>query len=541
MNFAESSTEKLKFDRSCLARSTIPHPPSTSKIAVKINRHASWGWPMSHRRRFGLVLLLLFGVVSPAQEHHDHSAPEKLGNVSFPVTCKAEVQGEFNRGVALLHSFAYSAAEKAFANVAQADPQCAMAHWGMAMAYYRQLWEPPILPASASSAQSEIKRAQQIGTASERERAFIDASALVLQDPALAYRTRALNYERAMRGFAAANPTDVETQVFYALALLANASPSDKTHARQKEAANILEPLNSRYPSHPGIPHYLIHACDNAELASKGLPAARVYSQIAPSAPHALHMPSHIYTRLGLWEDSIASNRAAQQAAHQQGDIGEELHAMDYLVYAYLQGGKDEEAAQVIGQLKVMQGVRGPDFKTGYASTAMPIRYAVERGRWADAAVIAVPAGAPPQVIAIAVWARGLGLARTGRLAEAQVEIDRLRQLEEQLRNSGNTYWATQTAILEREVVAWTAQAQKKYADALALMRAAADEEDSIEKLPVTPGPILPAREQLGYLLLEQNQPAPALKEFNAALANSPGRRGALQGVAQAEKLSAKK
>jgi tetratricopeptide (TPR) repeat protein len=329
--------------------------------------------------------------------------------------------------------------------------------------------------------------------------------------------------------------------VFYALALLANASPADKTHVRQKQAADLLEPLDRAYPQHPGIPHYLIHAYDNAELAPKGLPAAKAYSQIAPSAPHALHMPSHIFTRLGLWEDSITSNLAARDAAQQQGDTGEELHAMDYLVYAYLQSGRDKDANQVIQQLKNMPKLNVGDFKIAYASAAMPVRYAVERGQWADAAGIVPPAGVPPHVVAIAVWARGLGLARSGRAAEARTEIDRLRQLEEQLRTSGDNDWATQVGILTREVMAWSAQADRKPDEATALMRASADGEDAIEKLPVTPGPILPAREQLGYLLLEQNHPGLARREFETALANAPGRHGALQGAARSAALSGQK
>jgi tetratricopeptide (TPR) repeat protein len=465
-----------------------------------------------------------------------------LGKVSFPISCTPAVQEQFDRGVALLHSFAYVSAENTFQGVAEQDPRCAMAHWGMAMAYFHQLWDPPLVPATISIAQKEIQRAQEIGAGSERERQFINALGLIYQDAAtVPYRTRALNYEHAMSDLASENRKDVEAQVFYALALLANASPADKTHARQKQAADLLEPLDRTYPQHPGIPHYLIHAYDNAELAPKGLAAAKAYSQVAPSAPHALHMPSHIFTRLGLWEDSIASNLAAREAAHHQGDTGEELHAMDYLVYAYLQSGRDNEAAQVIQQLKNMSKLNTGDFKIAYASTAMPVRYAVERGQWTDAADIVPPTGAPPHVVAIAVWARGLGLARRGRTAEARTEIDRLRQIEEQLRMSGNDYWATQAGILTREVTAWSAQADKKPDEGAALMRASADEEDAIEKLPVTPGPIVPAREQLGYMLLEQNQPDAALKEFKTALANAPGRRGALQGTARAAELSRQK
>ena len=495
--------------------------------------------PNLWRISFGLLLILPF---STAQETHSHPVPEKLGKVSFPISCTPAVQEQFNRAVALLHSFAYAAAENQFQGVAEADPQCAMAHWGIAMTYFHQLWEPPLAPATIPAAQREIERAQQIGSSSEREQQFIRALGLLYRDSAtVPYRTRALNYEHAMSDLALQNRNDVEVQVFYALALLANASSADKTHAKQKQALDLLEPLYRSYPEHPGIPHYLIHACDNAELAPRGLVAARAYAQIAPSAPHALHMPSHIFTQLGLWQDSIASNLAARQAAHQEGDTREELHAMDYLVYAYLQSGRDQDADQIIQRLKNMPNLNLDDFAIAYASTAMPIRYAVERSRWVDAAGIVPPTGAPAHVVAIAIWSRGMGLARSGRAAEAAPEIANLRQIEEQLRTSGDSYWATQVGILMREVMAWTAQAERRPDEAATLMRASADEEDSIEKLPVTPGPIIPAREQLGYLLMEQNHPEQALKAFQTTLSNAPGRLGALQGAAHASALAGKK
>jgi tetratricopeptide (TPR) repeat protein len=500
-----------------------------------------WRLRMLVRWRISLTLLIIVPF-SAGQETHTHGVPEKLGKVSFPISCKPLVQEQFDRGVALLHSFAYAPAEKAFQGVAELDPRCAMAHWGAAMTYFRQLWDPPILPATIPIAQKEIQRAQSIETKSDRERQLIHALALLYEDAgSVPYRTRAENYEKAMGRIASENSKDVEIQAFYALSLLANASPADKTHAKQKQAADFLEPLDRAYPQHPGIPHYLIHAYDNAELAPRGLPAARTYSQIAPSAPHALHMPSHIFTRLGLWEDSITSNRAAREAAHEQGDVGEELHAMDYLMYAYLQSGREQDAAQVTQQLDHMSLPSTGDFKVGYAATAMPVRYAVERGRWADATAIVPPTGAPPHVVAIAVWARGLGFARTGHSTEARAEVDRLRELEAQLRTSGNAYWATQVGILKREVMAWCAQTDKNADEATALMRAAAEDEDAIEKLPVTPGPIVPAREQLGYLLLQQNHPSLALNEFKTALLNAPGRRGALQGAARAAELSSQK
>jgi hypothetical protein len=490
-----------------------------------------------------LALLAVFisSPASDAQQEHSHLAPEKLGTVSFAISCRPEVHAKFERAVALLHSFAYADAEKAFRGVAERDAKCAMAHWGVAMTYFHELWEPPLSAGAISNGQREIQRAQQLGAGTERERKFINALSLIYQDGAVGYRPRATNYERAMKELASENQHDAETQVFYALALLANTSPADKTHAKQKEAADLLEPLFRSYPQHPGIPHYLIHAYDNAELAQRGRAAAEAYAQIAASTPHALHMPSHIFTRLGLWDESIASNTAARDAAHQQGDTGEELHAMDYLVYAFLQNGRDADAAQIVEQVRNMAELNTEDFKVAYASTAMPIRYAVERGRWADAAAMAVPAGAPPYVAAIAVWARGLGMARSGHATEARAETGRLRELEKKLRASGSEYWAGQVDILTREILAWATQADGKSQETAAMLREAADLEDATEKLPVTPGPILPAREQLGYLLLEQHQSDAALKEFKIVLANSPGRRGALQGAARAAELSSGK
>jgi tetratricopeptide (TPR) repeat protein len=497
---------------------------------------------LSRSRQMLFTLLLLSPSLLGAQEEHRHSAPEKLGRVSFSTSCAPEIQEQFERGVALLHSFVYATAEKAFRNVAERDPRCAMAHWGVAMTYFHQLWDPSVSPSTIPIALREIQVAQQTGAKTEREREFIDALSLIYQDAdSVAYRVRAANYERAMKDLASKNPKDTEVQVFYALALLANESPTDKTHGKQKAAADLLEPLARAFPEHPGIPHYLIHAYDNAELASRGLPAAREYSKIASSAPHALHMPSHIFTRLGLWEDSIASNKAARDAAHRQGDTAEELHAMDYLVYAYLQLGRDSDAAQIVEQLKGMSRLNIADSKSSYPTTAIPVRYVVERKQWAEAASTVPPTGAAPYVTAIAVWARGVGLSRSGRSGDARLEADRLRQIGTQLRATGNDYWATQVDVMLREVLAWSAQADGKAEEAVAMMREAADEEDGTEKLPVTPGPIVPAREQLADLFLEQNHPGQASREFAASLANSPGRRGALQGAARAAELSSHK
>jgi tetratricopeptide (TPR) repeat protein len=499
------------------------------------------------RRPASVFLLSLFSLTfffaPPAltQEEHSHTA-DQLGEVHFPTTCKPEVQAEFDRAVALLHSFAYTPAEEAFRGVAQKDAGCGIAHWGAAMTHLHPLWPQPIPPGEAERGRNEVAAAQRAGAGSERERKLIAAIALIFpaqpEEANTPYPARLAKYEQAMAALAAENPQDVETQVFYALALVAMAQPSDKTHAKQKQAAAILEPLYRAHPQHPGMAHYLIHAYDNAELAQRGLPIAQAYSKIAASASHALHMPSHIYTRLGMWADSIASNEAARAAARRAGDIGEELHAMDYLVYAYLQMGRDEEAAQVIAQSKAMPNLKMADFKVGYAATAMPVRYAVERRDWAGAAAVATPAGAAPQVTAIAVWSQGLGAARGEAHADAGAQAAQLQQLEEQLTAAGNAYWATQVRIMKREVMAWSALAREKDqpARAIALMREAADEEDAVEKLPVTPGPIVPAREQLGEMLLQQRQWDAAAREFKVALGNAPGRRGALTGAAEADK-----
>jgi hypothetical protein len=466
-----------------------------------------------------------------AQESHNHGLPEKLGSVSFPISCSPAVQNDFNRGVALLHSFAYAPANAAFQKVAAEDPRCAMAHWAIAMTLFHPLWD--LLPAtSVPIAAQEIATAQRIGSSTAREQAYIHAYSLLIHNAdSTPFPLRNKQYEQAMQALAQQNRNDVEAQVFYALALLSNAPPTDKTHARQKQALDILEPLDSAYPDHPGITHYIIHASDSSELAPRGLPAARKYARVASSAPHALHMPSHIFTRLGLWQDSINSNLAAAQAARNQHDIGEELHAMDYLVYAYLQLARYDEARHTLDKLNTMESLGLADFKVGYAATAMPVRYAVERHQWNEAASIKPDPKSPPQVAAIAVWAQALGHLRGPQTSDVSAEISALAGYEDQLHRMGNEYWAAQTGILRQEALAWSLQAGGKQEDAESQMRSAADQEDALEKLPVTPGPIVPAREQLGELLLQQHRPAEAAREFKASLVTSPNRKNALDGL----------
>jgi hypothetical protein len=460
--------------------------------------------------------------------------------VSFATSCAPGTAADFQRSVALLHSFAYSAAEQSFEKVAAADPACAMAQWGIAMSYYHQLWSPPD-PKELHAGQMAAEQAAHLNAGSLRERQFIAAGAAYYRDTdKLSAQVRAKAYEQAMGEAARSNPQDTETQVFYALALIATAPPEDGTHANQKRAAAMLEPVYRNQPDHPGAAHYLIHAYDSSELAPKGLSAARAYSKIAPSAPHALHMPSHIFTRLGLWDDSITSNMAARTAAHTLGDQGEELHAMDYLTYAYLQRGRVPDAEQVVAALKGMGALAAPgsDFKVGYAATAMPVRLAMERHAWSDALQLQAIPGSAPHVAAIAYWARAVAAARAGNPQAADGDIAKLETCRDQLTAVGNTYWAGQVDVLHKEAKAWQSAAAGNAAAATQLLRQAADKEDAVEKLPVTPGPIVPAREQLGELLLEQNHPKEALAEFQAALTDSPGRRGALTGGAKAAELS---
>src|SRR4030095_12919663 len=445
------------------------------------------------RAIFELPICILWFALAECQsaaatQEHEDPAPEKLGIAKFPTSCPADVQQEFERSVELLHSFAYSAAEKAFRNLIVKNPNCAMAHWGVAMTYFHPLWEPYVAPENVARGQLEVDQARRLG-GSERERGFIDALNMIYaKADSVPYRERANAYTLTMGKLAERNRDDIECQVFYALALIATASPTDKTHANEKKAAALLEPLFRKYPQHPGIPHYLIHACDNSEMASRGVAAAKAYSRIAPSAPHALHMPSHIYTRLGMWEESIASNLAARKAAQVQGDIGEQLHAMDYLTYAYLQLGRDADAARVLEDLHQMSGLQAGEFKVGYAASAMPVRYSIERRQWVEGARLEPIAGTQPHVSAIRHWARVIGLARGGEPATARRELDQLKSAYEKVRAARDDYWVTQVHVQINEALDWIGHSKGKEDEALKLMRDAADEDDAVEKRPVTPG-----------------------------------------------------
>jgi tetratricopeptide (TPR) repeat protein len=494
-----------------------------------------------------------FGVAQDEHQHH-HESGEQVGKVNFVVSCSPQAQKQFNLAVAWLHSFEYGEAERAFAKVAAIDSGCAMAHWGIAMSQYHQLWSPPSRPELEQGA-LEVQKAKAIGGKTNRERDYIDAIGQFYGDWEKAdYQARANSYERAMEQLYRRYPADREASVFYALALNASAlaaKPMDKTYAKQKQASAILNRVLRLEPEHPGVTHYLIHSYDYPPLAGFALAAARSYAKIAPSSAHALHMPSHIFTRLGLWEEDVAMNIRSENAArdyaqrnHLAGAWDEQLHAMDYLAYAYLQQGRDREARGVLDELKSIRKTDPETFKCAYSFAAIPARWALERRKWTEAAELKmVPADFPwPRFAwaeAITHFARAIGAARSGDGDHARIEIEKLREIEDRIAGAKDNYdWATQVDIQRRAAAAWLAKAGGQNEDALRLMRSAADLEDSTEKHPVTPGAILPARELLGDLLLELNRPSEALTEYERSLTNSPNRLNGLYGAGRAAQLA---
>jgi tetratricopeptide (TPR) repeat protein len=496
------------------------------------------------------VLLLGWLACVPvlADEGHQHPAgdPEKLGTVSFPTSCTPAAQKQFQRGVAMLHSFWYEEAERTFNDVAKADPGCAMAYWGVAMSYFHPIWDGRGPDAAILKKGWEaVEKARSLGPKTERERDYVAAITAFYKDfDKLDHRTRVLAYETAMESVYTRYPADREAAAFYSLALLGTvaASPVDKTLARQKKAGEIAEKVFAAEPNHPGAAHYVIHAYDYPPLAEKALPAARAYAKIAPDAPHALHMPSHIFTRLGLWQESIESNIASALAAHKVGWVGEELHASDYLEYAYLQMGQDEQARRVLDQMATNKPGLSNYFAGAYATATMPARYVIERRRWAEAAKLEVPANSPGGKLSWAeatiYFARALGSARTGDVESARQAIQKLEAARDRLTEAQETYWAGQVEIQRREAAGTLSYAQGKKDEALDLLRSAADREDASEKHPVTPGPVVPARELLGEMLLILDKPADALLAFESTLQRSPNRFNALYGAAKAAQMA---
>ena len=500
--------------------------------------------------RLTCILIVLFvgaySLLLPAaiaQHEHTASDPSKLGRVSFPVSCAPSVQQQFSTAMAMLHSFWYEKAKESFSAVANEDPSCGMAYWGIAMTYYHPIWQAPG-PDDLKTGTASIEKAKLVGAKTQRERDYIAAVEAFYKDSdKVDHGTRALAYERAMEQVQARYPDDHEAAIFHALALDAIAPPADKTYEYQKKCGAILEPLFAEQPQHPGIAHYIIHCYDYPPLAERALNAARRYAEIAPDSPHALHMPSHIFTRLGLWQESIDSNLVSAASAKKNNAPGNELHAKDYLIYAYLQGAQDREAKKAL-EAPPLGRPDDPQYMNWlYAMGTSPARYAVERHQWNEAAGLVVPSNTFPGgrwawTEANLHFARALGLARTGKTEAARMEALKLASLRDTLTQIGDKYWADQVEIQRESAEAWITLAEGKSEQALGQMRSAADHEDKTDKHNVTPGVILPAREMLGDMLLELKQSTEALVAFESTLRTAPNRFNSLSGAARAAKLS---
>ena len=466
---------------------------------------------------------------------------EQLGKVDFANSCSPAVQESFQRSVALLHSFRYQEAEKSFREVLAQDPSCGIATWGIAAI----LMQNPLAGVGPSKdwadrAQAALVEGRKIGAKTPRERDYIEAVAVYWDDWGnRSERTRQSNRARAFLELAAKYPADDEAQIFSALYLAATQSLSDQSYQTYLEAAATLEKQFAKHPDHPGVAHYLIHSYDAPPIAPKGLTAARRYASIAPAAPHALHMPSHIFTRVGAWTESAQTNARAAEAAKRDNDGDEQAHSMDYMVYAYLQLGRDADARRVIdesGQLG-----RYVRFAAPYALAAMPARYAIERGDWKAATALDPKPNNYPFTEALTHFARGIGAARSGDAAAADKSAQELARLRDALKAAKSDYWAGEVEVSRIGVVAWATLAQGKRDEALTLMRSAADMEDKSEKHIVTPGRILPARERLGDMLMELKRPADALKEYEASQIREPERFRGYYGAGQAAAQSGDK
>ena len=477
-------------------------------------------------------------------------ADSQFGSVGFETSCSSKIKDDFNLAIALLHSFEYDEAEKVFAKVIEKQPDCAMAYWGAAMSNFHPLWAPPS-EAELLKGEKAIAIAHTISNKSKREESYINAIATFYAERDRSdHRSRCIKFEKAMENLTAAFPTDKEAAIFYALSLTAAADPADQTFTKQKKAGSILHGLYPGQPNHPGIVHYIIHTYDSPELAESALVAARKYAAVAPSSAHALHMPSHIFTRMGLWSECIESNLASvssaqcyAESAGIKGHWDEELHALDYLVYAYLQKGENNLAKKQCDYLQTMQVVSPVNFKVAYAFAAIPARYVLENKMWKDAAGMQIfPADFNwekfPWQKAIFHFCRLMGLVHTGSIDAAKAELIHLNLMNNTLLNQKNDYYAKQVQIQILTAKAWILIREGKNNEALKLMQEAASMEDNIEKHPVTPGEVIPARELLGEMYIEMNNPTKALEAFEADLKKRPNRFNAVFGAAEsAEKM----
>jgi tetratricopeptide (TPR) repeat protein len=488
-----------------------------------------------------MVLLVVLSVSGPVAQSGNPA--EQLGTVNFQTSCAREVVPPFNRAVALLHSFEFRSAMAGFNAVLAKDSSCAIAYWGIALSY----WGNPFAGVKSGplleNGRAAIEKGLSTGTPTSREQGFLRAvSALYTGTDPATHRQRTVAYATAMDRVQRDNPGDIEARIFYALAVNQTADPADKAFTAQFKAAGILEPLWKQYPQHPGLPHYIIHAYDHPPLAARAMDAARRYATVAPAAAHALHMPSHTFTRVGMWKESVETNIASERTALADGAVAEALHAMDYQIYAYLQLGDDGNARAVRDRVPAtvakldLTGVGGaaPAVAGIYGSSAIPARYALERGAWSEAAALAPRATTFPHADAVTHFARALGSARSGKAAAVTNDIEQLGVLRDKLAAMHDDYWRSQVDIQMRVAQAWLALANGRRGEALELMRAAADAEDATDKAAISPGPLAPARELLGEMLLETGDARQALAAFEATMAKEPNRFRGIAGAAMA-------
>jgi len=489
-----------------------------------------------------LASALLFAPLALCQEDHHHAlTEEEVGSVHFSTSCAADLAGNFNRAVALLHSFQYEQARQAFGEISEHDPQCAMAQWGIAMSHYHGMWDN----GDAAAGRVALNKAKQIAASNSkttaRETAYIEALAEIYREDGKDASAHGQAFEQKMGALQAAYPQDTEAAIFHALSLAITAPKTDKTFANQRKCGEILEPIFAQQPHHPGIAHYIIHCYDNPVLAEKGLGAARMYAKIAPASAHANHMPSHLFTRVGSWDESISSNlksadlAAAAEGASKNGEARDQrLHAMDYLEYAYLQSGRVSKAKAVLDEMNSLPPVSGLTLTGGYALAAIPARYAIELGNWEQASQLRVREESVLWAQAITWTAIGVGSARSKNLERAGQSEQKLAALRDAIAKQNNSYWSNQVEVERREVAAWIAEQGGKPDEALKLARSAAELEEGMDKAAVTPGAVTPARELLAALLLLESRPKEALPEYKKVLAIAPNRFDALYGAARA-------
>ncbi|MEA2080273.1 MAG: tetratricopeptide repeat protein [Pseudomonadota bacterium] len=492
-------------------------------------------------RLLPFILLLHTAVTNARTDVQVSGQLLPIGQVNFPVSCSVETRDSFERAIMMLHHMMYAQAEKEFRSIVASEPDCAMAHWGIAMTLFHPLWPGEPTEAELQQGSQAIEMAKSLPPPTDRETAYIAAAGSYYKNWGnKSHPERIASWKTAQNNVYQNNGDDTDAAGFYALALLATAPKEDKSYTHQREAGAILEALYSREPEHPGVVHYLIHAYDNPELAARALEAARAYDKIAPDVPHALHMPTHIFTRLGIWTDSINWNTRSARAALNypaNGAISHHyLHALDYLIYAYLQGAEDAKAEAVLEQMNEKDNYQ-QTFVTGYALAALPARYTLERKQWRDAAGLEVPARdsfpweSYPEVEAISHYARGLGAARGGNAAGARGALSALDAIHARLVEAGQQYWGVLVDAQRKTVAAWLDFSEDREDSAIQLMEEAARLEESVDKNPVTPGSVLPARELLGDMLLQSGNPEKAIKAFETSLETAPNRFNSLYGA----------